>query len=285
MRSRETDWRTLRMARPSSENVLRPHHGLLTDRDRPEPELAITVEMHVGCADDRQPPAAGADETAQLREQVVDLGLVADGIAADECRPGDDAVREEGAPRGREQVALVAAQREEGEAVAPVGLDERPRDSPLPDRLYDGVAERSQPEVEREEAEGEAETEERVAGAVREVAAAQLRPDAEGGDPHERCAETEQRLNARRVAGNVEAAPPANERHEQEQRDRRLLEVEALGEVRDGGRDDDRDGKLPRAPCDAWRASPRARSGRGCRRWSALARLPASRAGGRPGRS
>ena len=204
--------------------------------------------MHVGCADDGQPPAAGADETAQLREQIVDLGLVADGISADECRPGDDAVREEGTPRGREQVALVAAQREEGEAVAPVSLDERPRDSPLPDRLYDRMAERSQPEVEREDAEGETKTEERIAGAVREVAAAQLRPDAEGGDPHERCAEAEQRLDARRVAGDVEAAPPANERHEQEHRDRRLFEVQALGEVRDGGRDDDRDGELPGSP-------------------------------------
>ena len=48
-------------------------------------------------------------------------------------------------------------------------------------------------------------------------------------------------------AGHVEAAPVADERHEQRQRDRRLLEVEPLREVRCGGGDDDRDRELPRA--------------------------------------
>ena len=55
------------------------------------------------------------------------------------------------------------AQREEGEAVAAVGVHQRAHEPPLPHRLRDGVSERSQPEVERERAEDDAETEERVA--------------------------------------------------------------------------------------------------------------------------
>ena len=61
-------------------------------------------------------------------------------------------------------------------------------------------------------------------------------------------AEAEERPDARRVAGHVEAAPPPNERDEQEQRDRRLLEVETLREVRGGRGDDDRHRELPGTP-------------------------------------
>ena len=101
----------------------------------------MTVEVLLGGADDREPPAAGANETAQLREEVVDLRLVADGIAADEGRSTDDAVGEKRAPGGREEVALVASQGEEGEAVAAVGLDQVTGDPPLPHRLGDGIPE------------------------------------------------------------------------------------------------------------------------------------------------
>ena len=258
--------------------LLRPQHGLLPDRDRLEAERAIALEVRVGCADDREPPAAGADEPPQLGEEVVDLRLVADGIAADERRAGDDAVREEGAARGREEIALVAAQREEGEAVAAVRLDERPRDPPLahasarrPGRT---VAARSRARAKPQARPRPRARRRRGAGGRRRVA----RTRREGGDPDERRAETEQRPDARGVAGHVEAAPPADERDEQEQRDRRLLDVESLREVR---RRRTRRRRRPRAATragGAWRASARARSDRSRRRSSGRAR-----ASGQPG--
>ena len=110
------------------------------------------------------------------------------------------------------------------------------------------MAERPQPEVEREKAEDDGEAEERVTGAGRELDAAQLRLTHQCGDARQGRPETEQRPDARRVAGHVKAAPPKNEGDEQEQRDRRLLEVEAFREVRGGGGDDDRDRELPGAP-------------------------------------
>ena len=45
-----------------------------------------------------------------------------------------------------------------------------------------------------------------------------------------------------------EAATPANQGKEQQQRDRRLLEVEAFRKMRHGRRDDHHDRELPRAP-------------------------------------
>ena len=110
------------------------------------------------------------------------------------------------------------------------------------------MSERTQPEVEGEKAEDDREAEERVTGARRELDAADLRSAGDRRDRREGGTEAEQRPDARRVAGDVEAAPPADERDEQEQRDRRLLEVEALREMRDGGGDDDRDRELPGAP-------------------------------------
>ena len=64
--------------------------------------------------------------------------------------------------------------------------------------------------------------------------------------------EREQRPRRGRVAGDVEAAPVAHERREQRERDDRLLEVEALGEVeRAAEPSDDGDRELPRAPAAA----------------------------------
>ena len=204
--------------------------------------------MRVGGADDRVPPPAGASDTAQLQEEVVDLRLVTDRIAADERRSRDDAVGEKSAAGRREEIALVASQREEGEAVAAVRIDQLPRHSPLPHRLRDRVPERTQPEIESERGEHDAEPEECVTGAGREVHAAKLRASHNRGDSRESGAEPEERADAGRVARDVEAPPEAHERREQKQRDRRLLEVEPLCEVGGGGGDDDRDCKLPGAP-------------------------------------
>ena len=80
------------------------------------------------CAEHREPPAARARDAPELGEQRVELRLVADRIAADERRAADDAVGEERAPRRGEEVALVAPQREEREAVAAVRVDELARE-------------------------------------------------------------------------------------------------------------------------------------------------------------
>ena len=109
------------------------------------------------------------------------------------------------------------------------------------------MSERTQPEVERERAEDDREAEERVTGARRQLEAADLRSAGNRRDPREGGSEAEQRPDARGVARHVEPAPPVEERDEQKEGDRRLLEIEALREMRDRGRDDDRDRELPGA--------------------------------------
>ena len=170
--------------------------------------------MRVGRADHRESPPARTRKPLQLRQQVIDLRLVADGIAADERCSRDDPVGEESTARRREEITLVASQCEEREAVAAVAVHERPRHPPLSHRLCDGVAERPQTEVEGEKAEDDGEAEEGVAGAVRQLDAAQLSPAADRGDAREGRAEAEQRPDARRVAGHVEAASPLEQRRE-----------------------------------------------------------------------
>ena len=104
------------------------------------------------------------------------------------------------------------------------------------------------PEVEREGAEDDREADERVTATGRQLDAADLRPAGNRCDSRESGTEAEQRPDARRVAGDVETAAPAEKRDEQKEGDRRLLEVEALREMGDRGRDDDRDSELPGAP-------------------------------------
>ena len=66
-------------------------------------------------------------DARELAHQLGPLGRVADRVAGDERRAVDHAVGEERAAARREEVALVAAQREVGEAVGAVALDERRR--------------------------------------------------------------------------------------------------------------------------------------------------------------
>src|SRR5581483_12115922 len=130
-------------------------------------ERAVAVELRRRRPDHRQPPAAGAAEAAELREERVELVFVPYRVAADERRAGDDAVGEERAPSRREQVALVPTESEEREAVLPVALHERPRGAPLRDGLRHGLPERPQPEVEPGEPEHEPGRAEGVRDAVR----------------------------------------------------------------------------------------------------------------------
>jgi hypothetical protein len=74
------------------------------------------------------------------------------------------------------------------------------------------VAEGAQPEVEGEETERDAEAEQRVADARRQLDSPHLRPTRDRCHSRERDAEPQQRLDAGRIAGHLEAAPPADER-------------------------------------------------------------------------
>ena len=113
-------------------------------------------------------------DAPELGEQRVELRGVADRIAADERGARHDAVGEERATRRREEEALVAPQREEGEAVAAVLLDELARDPPLAHRLRDRLRQGPQPQAEHGEAREQADGSEQVAGAIGQLRAAQL---------------------------------------------------------------------------------------------------------------
>ena len=87
----------------------------------------------------------------------------------------------------------------------------------------------------------------RVAGAVRQLGAAQLGADGDGGESGEGGAEASSGRTLAGSPGTSKRRRVAEQRDEQEQRDRRLLEVETLREVRGRGGDDDRDRELPGA--------------------------------------
>ena len=190
-----------------------------------------------------------AGDAPQLGEELVDLRLLPDRIAADERRAGDDAVGEERPARRREEIALVAAEREEGEAVGAVRVHERARHPPLPHRLRDSLSERPQPEVEGGEAEDDAEAE--SARPPRGAAARRRAARLAGATAATPASAAPSPSSGRTLAGSPGTSKrraPADQGDEQEQRDRRLLEVEALREVRRGRRDDDDDCELPGAP-------------------------------------
>jgi hypothetical protein len=88
-------------------------------------------------------------DAAELGKEVGEFLAYADRAPADERHAGDDLVCEEALACWREEVVLVAAQAEEGEAVLPVTADEATRGSPLVRRLPDAVGDRTQPKVER----------------------------------------------------------------------------------------------------------------------------------------
>ena len=110
------------------------------------------------------------------------------------------------------------------------------------------ACERTQPQEERGEAEQDPERGEHVGEPARQLAPVQLDAEHDGARGGECGGDGEQRPRRARIAGDVEAPPVPHEcREERERDDRRLLEVEALREMRDGGCDHDHDAELPRA--------------------------------------
>ena len=147
----------------------------------------------------------------------------------------------------REEVALVAAQAEEREAVVAVCAYEPADEPPLFGGLPDTFGQRPQPEVKRTEPEQEAHRGEHVLDPVA-AEPAQVEHD------DERCGrrQCEQRHDERtcrqRIAGHVEPLPEPIERRQHEQAERGFLEVETLGEMRHGQTDDEDDAELPGTP-------------------------------------
>ena len=95
--------------------------------------------MLVGGADDGEPPPVRTRDAAQLASSASNSSSSPTGSPLTSAVPRDDAVGEERAPGRREEIALVAPQREEREAVAAVRVDERARHPLLADRLRDGL--------------------------------------------------------------------------------------------------------------------------------------------------
>src|SRR5207237_4920390 len=108
---------------------------LVAEVDRAQAALAVERQELRARAEDRDPPGAVVGEAPEGGEEFRDVAGLADRVAADERAAVHDAVGEERAPARREEVALVAAEREEREAVVAVLANEPLREPPLRRRL------------------------------------------------------------------------------------------------------------------------------------------------------
>ncbi len=105
----------------------------------------------------------------------------------------------------------------------------------------------AEPEVQRAQRERADHDQQRVVDAVGVRHGAVEVEDGDRDDDDERERDLEQRTHRLGIARSDELAPRANERREDDQRDQRLFEVEALGEMGHRGRDDESHGQLPGA--------------------------------------
>jgi hypothetical protein len=182
----------------------------------------------------------------ELARELAALRNVADRVSGDERGAADHAIREERTAARREEVALVAAQGEVGEAVGSVLLHELGRSLTL---LAAGGSHslRPQPQpqgakAERTDEEGESHLDPpRV-----HVGVVEAEQEARHRDRECR-RDLQERDERRRIAGSDEVAARAQQRDEQQKMDGRLFEVEALREVRDRRRDHERNCELPGA--------------------------------------
>ncbi len=130
------DWPTL------ERELRRADDGLLADLEGTQTGSPVRGQHFVACPRHADAPSAQAREGRESSQERVELAAVSDGIAADEGRPSDDAVGEEGAAARGEEVALVPAEREEVEASVAVALHQRPGALMLGVRLRDPLAPR-----------------------------------------------------------------------------------------------------------------------------------------------
>ena len=186
-------------------------------------------------------------DAAELGQQLGELLCGANRIAADECGTADDLVREEAAARRGEEVALVAPEAEEREAVLAVPADQPPDEPPFLRRLPDAPRERTEPQVEGARGEEQRDGGEDVVPAI-SCEAAQLEDEGQGREREQRECGREQRPDGAWIPGNVEAAPVAKQGDKEDEAERRLLDVQAFREVRDRDASDEGNRELPGAP-------------------------------------
>ena len=95
MRRRLTDWRTLRIGRPSSENVFELDDGLVAEVERVQTEALVDRSKLLAGAERRQLEPARAREAPDLEQQVAERLGRPDRIAGEQQRAGLDPVADE----------------------------------------------------------------------------------------------------------------------------------------------------------------------------------------------
>ena len=127
--------------RPALEREARGvHDRLVADVDRAQADRVPVGEVRARDAQRGDAPGVGVAVAREVGEQRRRGRRVADGIAGDERHAADRAVGEEGRALLVEEVRLVAPQREVGERVAAVALDEPPRVAAVGDGCADGAS-------------------------------------------------------------------------------------------------------------------------------------------------
>ncbi len=124
----------------------RPHDRLVADVDGAQPGGLPVGEMLAGDAEHRHAPRVRMAVAREVGQQSRRCGRVADGVAGNERHPAHGAVRQEGRSLVVEEVRLVAAQREVGEGVAAMPLDEPARVATVGDDLAHGTVARPERE-------------------------------------------------------------------------------------------------------------------------------------------
>ena len=178
-----------------------------------------------GCAEDRDPPVAGASASDEAADERGAFVRRADRIAGDDCDAADDAVGEERRLVVVEEVRLVGAEDERRQRVDAPGLDECRRQLPLALCLHDAMPPRCEPAADDPRRRRHAEQEEREREPVAERAAQVVGAvDVAGEDAAERLLDDE--VERERLVGRHAVQPErrACVERERRQRDREPLE-------------------------------------------------------------
>ncbi len=131
--------------RPALEReARRVHDGLVAHVDRAQADRVPVGEVRLGDAERRHAPGVGVAVAREVGQQGGRGRGVSDGIAGHERHAADGSVGEEARALLVEEVRLVAAQREVGQRVAPVALDEAARVAAVGRVLADGAVARAQ---------------------------------------------------------------------------------------------------------------------------------------------
>ena len=125
------------------------HDRLVADVDRAQADRVPVGEVLARDAEHGDAPGVRVAVAREVGQQRGRGRSIADGVAGYERNAADGAIGEEGRALLVEEVRLVAAQREVGQGVAAVALDEPARVATIGDDLADGAVARPQREPAR----------------------------------------------------------------------------------------------------------------------------------------